>query len=465
MRKYLTYLDRASYLFWCVEVTGSSYIVSRGKVGTVGQVSVHVADSEEESLRSASLLIEEHEQAGYVTTSEGRIVNYCLPSEMKSMFAEERVVNTAIGSFVLPSFPEIKMISVLVDHHTTPQDAFLPSFIGNPYREQKGLFCATAYSLVTKAPQKHPSVGMLVWLPLANLFGVWNAVGRQLYIFPETTWTDVYSRLNFYLTCCAEPEQLLNVLSIEKALDNFDFIPDDLEAQIDWILAKPQPLKLAEASEFLRRYEPRLLRHPWCKELEKTYDALVGLYHDIGKVYEREADYALAIGWLRRSLQVVGQSQHFRNKIFIDIFIQLSFCYFETSQFDLSLRYMKMYQLYDSSAHDTCEQIMSSISRVKKLYDDALTSCKRANEQRSEECYAEAIRITHRALVMAPNDPLLHFNLACFYSLSFKTEDSLRHLEEAIKKGYDNHGRIVSERDLENIRGTYGFKAIRQKYF
>jgi tetratricopeptide (TPR) repeat protein len=182
-------------------------------------------------------------------------------------------------------------------------------------------------------------------------------------------------------------------------------------------------------------------------------------------MYEREADYELAIEWLRRSLQIVGQSQYFRSKIFIDIFIQLSFCHFERSQFDLSLRYMKMYQLYDSTASDTCEQIMSSISRVKKLYDDALASCRKATEQRSEECYAEAIRITHRALTMAPNDPLLHFNLACFYSLSFKTEDSLLHLEEAIKKGYDNHGRIVSERDLENIRGTYGFKAIRQKYF
>jgi predicted DNA-binding WGR domain protein/tetratricopeptide (TPR) repeat protein len=465
MRKYLTYLDHACYLFWCVEVTGSSYIVSWGKVGTVGETSVHIADSEEESLRLTQLLIDEHEQAGYVTTSEGRIVNYSLPEEMKSAFAIERIVQTEIGSFVLPSFPNIKMISVLIDHRAMPRDQFLPSLVGNPYREQKGLFCATAYSLVTITPANHASVGMLVWLPLANLFGIWDTVRRQLYVFPETSWSGVYSKLNYYLTCCADPGQLPNVLSTEKILDTFDFIPDDLETAINWILSKPQPIKLVEANEFLRRYEPRLLRHPWSIELEKTYDSLVSLYHDIGQVYEREADYGLAIEWLRRSLQVVGQSQHFRSKIFIDIFIQLSFCYFERSQFDLSLRYMKMYQLYDSSAHDTCEQIMSSISRVKKLYDDALTSCKRATEQRSEECYAEAIRITHRALAMAPNDALLHFNLACFYSLSFKTEDSLLHLEEAIKKGYDNHGRIVSERDLENIRDTYGFKAIRQKYF
>jgi predicted DNA-binding WGR domain protein/tetratricopeptide (TPR) repeat protein len=465
MRKYLTYLDHASYLFWSVEVTGSAYVVSWGNVGTVGQATVHIANSEEESLMSAKLLIDKHEQAGYVTTTEGCIVNYSLPEEVKTMFATERTVQTAIGSFELPSFQNIKMISVLVDHHAIPHDQFLPSLVGNPYREQKGLFCATAYSLVTQTQGKHPSIGMLVWLPLANLFGTWNSARRQLHIFPETTWTDVYSKLNYYLACCAEPEQLPNVLAIEKILDNFDFIPDDLESQINWILSKSRVIKLVEANEFLRRYEPRLLRHPWCKELEQTYEALVSLYHDIGQVYEREADYALAIEWLRRSLQIVGQSQHFRSKIFIDIFIQLSFCYFETSQFDLSLRYMKMYQLYDSSAHETCEQIMSSISSVKKLYDDALTSCKKANEQRSEECYAEAIRITHRALVMAPNDPLLHFNLACFYSLSFKTEDSLLHLEEAIKNGYDNHGRIVSEQDLENIRGTYGFKAIRQKYF
>jgi tetratricopeptide (TPR) repeat protein/predicted DNA-binding WGR domain protein len=465
MRKYLTYLDHASYLFWSVEVTGSSYVVSWGNVGTIGQASVHIASSEEESLRSAKLLIDKYEQAGYVTTIEGCIVNYSLPEEVKSMFATERVVQTVIGSFVLPSFPNIKMISVLVDHHAVPRDEFLPSLAGNPYREQKGLFCATAYSVVNKTSENHSSIGMLVWLPLSNLFGTWDHVRRQLYIFPDATWIDVYSNLDYYLACCATPEQLPNVLSIEKILDNFDFIPDDLGSQVNWILSKPQQIKLAEANEFLRRYEPRLLRHPWCKELEKTYDALVSLYHDIGQVYEREADYGLAIEWLRRSLQIVGQSQYFRSKVFIDIFIQLSFCYFERSQFDLSLRYMKMYKLYDSAASDTCEQIMSSISRVKELYDEALISCKKATEQRSEECYAEAIRITHRALAMAPNDPLLHFNLACFYSLSFKTEDSLLHLEEAIKNGYDNHGRIVSEQDLENIRGTYGFKAIRQKYF
>jgi hypothetical protein len=66
---------------------------------------------------------------------------------------------------------------------------------------------------------------------------------------------------------------------------------------------------------------------------------------------------------------------------------------------------------------------------------------------------------------VAPNDPLLHFNLACFYSLSFKKQEALYHLEEAIKKGYDNQAKIVNERDLENIRSTKEFKDIRQRYF
>lgn len=464
MKKYLTYLDAESYLFWKVEVTGRSFMESWGKVGTIGRTRVHVAASEEESLSVAESLIAARERSGYVAAHEDRIVKFALPDEMKQMFAEERTVQTEAGSFVLPSFADIKVITVVVDHHLNTQDQ-LSSLDGNPYQNQKGLFSATAYSLVSGAPGGNSADGLLIWLPLSGLFATWDRTNRQLYIFEGATWQDLHNRLDYYLTSAVDPTHLPNVLSINKILDSFDFIPDDIPTQVKWILSKPQQVKLAEADEFLRRYELRLLRHPWCVELEETYEALVSLYHDIGQVYERESSYGLAIDWFNRSLQIVAQSQHFKSKTFIDIFIQLSFCYFETSQFDLSLRYMENYRLYDSTANETCAHIMEAITRVRQLYEEAMASCRRAAEHRSAECYADAIRITHKALAVAPNDPLLHFNLACFYSLSFKTDESLVHLEEALKKGYTNHQRIANDRDLENTRGTNGYEAIRQKYF
>ena len=176
-------------------------------------------------------------------------------------------------------------------------------------------------------------------------------------------------------------------------------------------------------------------------------------------------EYTKAIHWLERGVMVVSQSRHFRNQVFVDILIQLSFCYFELSRFDLSLHYLNMYQSMDDSAWETCEQIKATINNVQKLYGEAMASYQRAVEQQSAECYEEAIRITHQAVRLAPNDPLLHFNLACFYSLSYKKREALHHLEEAIKKGYKNQSRIVNDQDLKNIRNMKEFDEIRQRYF
>lgn len=434
-----------------------------GDVGTVGQNTIEVFDNERECLRIATELVDGKKASGYGVTSEGYIAKYELPSTLRKNLAERSCVNNSAGSFVLFASQEIKLISVVVDHHriSNNSEVRLP---GNPYGERKGVFCTTAYSLVAESPDQYPAEGLLVWLPLLELFGTWDRTHQQLYVFADISWAEIANDLPDYLRRCIEKEGLLNILECEKLLDNFDFIPDDLPDRIKNILSGPLEIKRSEAEEFLGLYEQRLLRHPWCSELETTYEALVNLYHRLGQLHERDAEYNEAIEWLGRSLLVVNQSHHFRSQVFIDIFIQLSFCYFETSKFDSSLRYMKMYQVYDASAWETCEQIITSISRVKQLYEEAIMSGHRAIKQRSADCYEEAIRITHEAVKIAPNDPLLYFNLACFYSLSYKTKEALYYLEEALKKGYKNHRQITHDEDLENIRNTREFEVICQRY-
>ena len=464
MRKYLTYLDSESYLFWKIEVTGRSFLIEHGKMGTFGKKEFRILAGEIECLKIAKTLVEEKMQQGYVTTGEGYIATYELPSELKKSLAEERIVKTEYGSFVLFAHHDITLITVTIDHHFRDSDD-LPAALGaNPYSNQKGLFCTTAYSLVKESPETYQTDGLLVWLPLLELFGTWNRTLKQLHLFEKTPWTSIEKDLGYYLAGDTKV-RFPNMLAREKVLDYFDFIPDDLPAKIKSILSHPVYTNQAEVEDLLGRYEQRLLRHPWCSELEGTYEALVNLYHRMGQAHERDAEYEQAIEWLGRSLLVVNQSHHFRSKVFIDIFIQLSFCYFETSKFDSSLRYMKMYQVYDSKAWETCEQIITSISRVQQLYEEAMASGQKAIQQRSAECYEEAIRITHEAIKIAPNDPLLHFNLACFYSLSYKTKEALYHLEEAIKKGYKDKVKIANEQDLENIRSTREFKEIHQRYF
>jgi tetratricopeptide (TPR) repeat protein/predicted DNA-binding WGR domain protein len=464
MRQHLTYLDNESYLFWEIAVTGCSFRITSGKVGTVGLTSINICQGEKECFTRVDRLIEQKKSEGYFATHEGYITKYELPDALKKFLFQKRTVKIGDKIFGLAPSYEIKLISVVIDHHWQSSTAW-PALVGNPYKEQQGFFCTTAYSLVSKSPDENDTEGLLIWLPLLELFGTWDRVHRQLYLYPDASWIEIEENLPNYLQRKINSDRFTNVLAREKVLDYFDFIPRDIPGKIKDILLRSAVLKIEDAEEFLELYEPRLLRHPWCSELEETYKALVVLYHRIGQVYEREAEYFKAIEWLERSLLVVNQSSHFRSKVFIDIFIQLSFCYFETSRFEASLRYMKMYQVYDATAWDTCEQIKESICRVQQLYADAMASCQRAIEQRSAECYEEAIRITHEAVKKAPNDPLLHFNLACFYSLSYKTKEALYHLEEAIKKGYDNPMKIIHDGDLENIRSTKEFKDIRQRYF
>jgi len=56
--------------------------------------------------------------------------------------------------------------------------------------------------------------------------------------------------------------------------------------------------------------------------------------------------------------------------------------------------------------------------------------------------YSGAIKDFLRALKDAPNDPDLHFNLACCYSIEEETMMSLYHLDKAIENGYQKFDKI-----------------------
>jgi predicted DNA-binding WGR domain protein/tetratricopeptide (TPR) repeat protein len=453
-------MDNGSSLFWQVEVMGSSLRQNWGNTGTIGYTQTEILSSDRASREKAEELIVEKKQKGYLETHEGYVTRYDLPRELVEALAIRRPINTSKGTFMLPAFHEIEISSVVVD---TNQFNGVP-FPSDDYIKQRGFYITTAYALVHACPPPYNREGLLVWLPLVEAFGTWDSTHQQLYLFAGG-WRDIEPNLSNYLVAGPDSGRFTNILSLGGKLAYFDFIPWDFSARVEAILAYPVVTKRRKAEELLELYERRMLRHPLCEPLEDAYKALVLLYHRVGQTYEKEMEYARAIQWLERGVMVVSQSRHFRNQVFIDILIQLSFCYFELSRFDLSLHYLNMYQAYDASAWETCEQIKTTINNVQKLYGEAMASYQRAVEQQSAECYEEAIRITHQAVRLAPNDPLLHFNLACFYSLSYKKREALHHLEEAIKKGYKNQSRIVNDQDLKNIRSMKEFDEIRQRYF
>lgn len=57
-----------------------------------------------------------------------------------------------------------------------------------------------------------------------------------------------------------------------------------------------------------------------------------------------------------------------------------------------------------------------------------------------------------------------HYDAACFYSLMYDSVTSLKHLKNALEKGYRNFSHIVLDSDLDNIRQLDNFKTLLSKY-
>lgn len=66
MKKYLTYQDEGSNKFWSIDVSGSTFTVTFGKVGSSGQSSVKTFHDEQECLKEVEKLLREKLKKGYV---------------------------------------------------------------------------------------------------------------------------------------------------------------------------------------------------------------------------------------------------------------------------------------------------------------------------------------------------------------------------------------------------------------
>lgn len=63
-----------------------------------------------------------------------------------------------------------------------------------------------------------------------------------------------------------------------------------------------------------------------------------------------------------------------------------------------------------------------------------------------------AIEQFEKALELDPHNAAIHFNLACAYSLSEKTDRSIYHLEEAVRTGFDDFDKIKTHDALAYLR-------------
>jgi tetratricopeptide (TPR) repeat protein len=77
--------------------------------------------------------------------------------------------------------------------------------------------------------------------------------------------------------------------------------------------------------------------------------------------------------------------------------------------------------------------------------------------------YAEGLKIDERLAKLRPEDALVHYNLACSYSLTVQLDLAIETLETAINLGYRDFKWMSQDPDLENLREHDAYKRIQAK--
>lgn len=71
-----------------------------------------------------------------------------------------------------------------------------------------------------------------------------------------------------------------------------------------------------------------------------------------------------------------------------------------------------------------------------------------------------AIESLEEALSLEPNDALIHYNLACYWSLAANKHQALSYLSRAIDLKDDYRSLVAAEPDFDAIRSDPGFQSL-----
>ncbi len=77
--------------------------------------------------------------------------------------------------------------------------------------------------------------------------------------------------------------------------------------------------------------------------------------------------------------------------------------------------------------------------------------------------YEEGLQIDLKLRKFKPCDSIVHYNLACSYSLLGKIDLSLAALRKAIELGYDDIQHIENDTDLDRLKDEEGYKTLINK--
>jgi len=77
--------------------------------------------------------------------------------------------------------------------------------------------------------------------------------------------------------------------------------------------------------------------------------------------------------------------------------------------------------------------------------------------------YENGLEVDLKLEKLRPEDPLVHYNLACSLSLMEMHSESLEALEKAMDLGYDDLEHLVNDSDLDGVKNEEGYKVLIHK--
>lgn len=74
--------------------------------------------------------------------------------------------------------------------------------------------------------------------------------------------------------------------------------------------------------------------------------------------------------------------------------------------------------------------------------------------------YREGLEVDHRLVRCEPENPTVHYNLACSLCLCGQRAEALDALERSVELGYDDAAHLVADDDLAALRDEPRFAAL-----
>jgi len=106
-------------------------------------------------------------------------------------------------------------------------------------------------------------------------------------------------------------------------------------------------------------------------------------------------------------------------------------------------------------------QFLEGVVRRDRLYVEALQLLGDDYTRRGR--FKDGLQVDRRLARLCPEDPLVHYNLACSFSLTEEFRKAAHALRKALQSGYRDFEHLRRDSDLEPLRQTNLYAAIEQE--